>query len=422
MNSLPVEYDGAIDTLFINANLATMAGREPYGRMHEAALAVSRGKIVWLGESKGLPPALLSAAKTVEDVDGHWITPGLIDCHTHIVWGGTRADEFEKRLTGVSYAQIAREGGGILSTVKATRKASPDDLFSDASRRLASLMTEGVTTVEIKSGYGLDLNTEVKMLEVAHRLGVELEADVVPTFLGAHALPPEYKGRSDDYIDFICREVLPVVAKKNLAEFVDAFCETIGFTADQTHRVFTAAGRLGLGVKLHAEQLSDQGGAELAARFGACSADHLEYLSEKGARAMAAAGTVAVLLPGAFYYLGETRKPPVDRIRELRIPIAISTDCNPGSSPVGSILTIMNMACTLLDLTPEEALAGVTRHAAKALGIGDSKGTLSVGKQADLAVWDIASPAELAYGVGFNPCLGVIYRGKKVMSRSATGV
>ena len=408
------------DALWINAHLATMTPDRPYGGIGDAALAVSGGKIAWLGEMKNLPPEILSGAKQVFDVKGGWMTPGLIDCHTHLVYGGNRAREFEMRLQGVSYEEIARQGRGIRSTVAATRAADQATLFEQSAKRLLSLLAEGLTTVEIKSGYGLDLETEIKILRVAKLLGEKFPVTICPTYLGAHTLPPEFEGDSDGYIDYVCRDVLPKIASENLATAVDAFCEKIAFTPAQTEKVFKAALAHGLQVKLHAEQLSDQGGAALAAKYGALSADHLEYLSETGAQALAKSGTVAVLLPGAFYYLRESRTPPVDLLRRYRIPMAVSTDCNPGTSPVGSLLLMVNMACTLFRLTPEEALAGVTRHAAKALGLEARIGTLEVGKDADFVIWDISEPAELAYAVAFNSCRQVVRQGALMRSNTSS--
>ena len=385
----------------------------PYGAIEDGAIAVAGERIHWVGAQSSLP-ADIPAGVIVRSAGGRWVTPGLIDCHTHLVYGGDRAREFEQRLTGVSYEEIARQGGGIVSTVTATRAASEDQLLESAGRRLAALTAEGVTTVEIKSGYGLDSDTELKMLRAARRLGEAGGVDVVTSFLGAHALPAEYAGRGDSYIAFLCDEVMPRVAELGLADAVDGFCEGIGFTVAQMERVFETAKVLGLPVKLHAEQLSDLGGTALAARFGALSADHLEYVSESSIEAMVESGTVAVLLPGAFYYLRETRKPPVDLFRRHRVPIAIATDSNPGSSPVGSILLMLNMACTLFQMTPEEALAGVTRHAATALGRADAVGSLQAGMQADFVLWDIDHPAELSYRIGFNPCHQVIKAGKAV--------
>lgn len=405
------ERNESSQSVWVNAHLATMVPGSPYGAIENGAIAVSGKKIVWLGKSAEVPSEIKSRAKHVHDAQGRWITPGLVDCHTHLVYAGNRAREFELRLQGVSYEEIARQGGGIRSTVAATRAADEATLFQQSAKRLLSLMAEGVTTLEIKSGYGLDLETETRMLKVARLLGEKFPVTVCPTYLGAHALPPEFEGRSDAYIDFICRIVVPKLASENLATAVDAFCEKIAFTPDQTEKLFKAALEHGLRIKLHAEQLSDQGGAALAARYSALSADHLEHLSEGGARALAQSGTVAVLLPGAFYYLRETRMPPVGMMRRYGIPMAVSTDCNPGTSPVGSLLLTMNMACTLFRLTPEEALAGVTRHAAKALGLEGRIGTLERDKDADFVVWDISEPAELAYAVAFNPCGQVIRHG-----------
>ena len=348
------------------------------------------------------------------DAGGAWIAPGLIDCHTHAVYGGNRAAEFEQRLNGATYAEIAQAGGGIVSTVRATRQASVDDLVESALPRLRAIAAEGVTTVEIKSGYGLDTATERRMLQAARRIPDHVPVDVAATFLGAHALPPEFAGDADGYIDLVCREMIPAVAEAGEADAVDAFCETIGFTRDQTERVFRAARDHGLPVKLHAEQLSDLGGAALVAEYGGLSADHLEYAGEAGVRALAKAGTVAVLLPGAFYYLRETQLPPIDLFREHGVGMALATDCNPGSSPVTSLLLMLNMACTLFRLTPAEALAGVTREAARALGLQDRIGTLEPGKAADFALWDIGRPGELAYPAGFNPCRAVVKGGTVV--------
>ena len=400
------------DALWVNARLATMtAGGAPYGAIEDGAIAVREGRIDWVGAAVERPAG---NAAEVHDAAGRWLTPGLIDCHTHIVHGGERAREFELRLEGASYAEIARAGGGIVATVAQTHAAGEDALFDSAARRIAALRAEGVTTIEIKSGYGLDRDTEIKMLRVARRLGAALPIIVRTSFLGAHALPAEFAGRPGDYIGFVCDEVMPAVHAEGLADAVDAFCETIGFSLEETARVFAAARRLGLPVKLHAEQLSDQGGAALAARHGVLSADHLEYLSDDGVAALAGAGTVAVLLPGAFYFLRETRPPPIDALRAQGVPIAIASDANPGSSPVGSLLLMLNMACTLFRMTPEEALAGVTRNAARALGLADTHGTLEVGKAADFVLWDIARPAELAYRIGANPCHRVVQAGAVV--------
>ncbi len=400
------------DTLWVDVNLATMVdGGVPYGAVQDGAIGISAGRLVYVGPRNGLSGPPKKLATEVRNGQGRWITPGLIDCHTHLVYGGNRAHEFEQRLAGASYEEIAKAGGGIVSTVKATRGATEDQLLTSALGRLDRLLGEGVTTIEVKSGYGLDLATELKMLRVARQLGERRPVSVLTTLLGAHALPPEYAGRPDDYIGLVCREMIPAAAEAGLIDAVDAFCEIIGFSPEQTARVFDAAVAHDLPVKLHAEQLSDQGGAQLAARYGALSADHLEYVSMQGVEAMKRAGTVAVLLPGAFYILQEIRKPPIDTFRSLGVPMAVSTDCNPGSSPVTSLLLMLNMACVLFGLTIEEALAGVTRHAAQALGLSQSRGTLEVGKNADLAIWDIESPADLAYAVGANPLHEVVYAG-----------
>lgn len=396
------------DALWRGVHLATMAG-EGYGAVEHGAVAVAGGRIEWVGPESDLPAGVSAAAE--HDGGGAWLTPGLVDCHTHIVYAGNRSDEFEARLNGVPYEEIARRGGGIVSTMRATRAADEDTLLAASLPRVDSLLREGVTTLEIKSGYGLDTASEAKMLRVARRIGRERALRVRTTFLGAHALPPEYAGRADDYIDLVCREMLPRLVAEGLADAVDVFCERIGFTPAQTARVFDAAAAHGLPVKLHAEQLSDQGGAALVARHHGLSADHLEWLGDDGIAAMAAAGTVAVLLPGAFYFLRETRLPPVQALRDAGVPIAISTDCNPGTSPMPSLLAAMNMACTLFRLTPQEALAGATRHAATALGLGAELGTLEVGKAADFALWAIERPADLSYAMGFNPCRAVVQAG-----------
>ena len=410
------------DTLWINLRLATMAEAQPgpYGMLGEvgadAALAISNGRIAWLGTMEQLPD--YDAAKlTVCDGAGRWMTPGLIDCHTHLVYGGNRAAEFELRLTGVDYEEIARCGGGILSTVKATRQASEDELFQGAARRLQHFLDEGVTGIEIKSGYGLASDSELKMLRVARKLAEHFPVTVSTTFLGAHTLPPEYAD-GDAYIDFLCEELLPRVVQAGLADAVDIFCEGIGFDLAQTEKMLLAAQAQALPFKIHAEQLSNMGGAALAAKLGAISADHLEYLDAEGVAALKAAGTVAVLLPGAFYFLRETKLPPIAQLRAAGVPIAIASDCNPGSSPAESLLLMLNMACTLFQLTPQEALLGVTRHAAQALGWEESRGSLAVGKRADLALWDIEHPAELAYHLGRNPCRQVLWAGETVLENA----
>jgi imidazolonepropionase len=391
-----------------NARIATMRrGGAPYGAIENAAILIEDGRIAWVGPTGEAP-----GAEETADLGGRWVTPGLIDCHTHIVHGGNRAREFELRLEGASYEEIARAGGGILSTVTATRAASVDELVASALPRLDHLLAEGVTTIEIKSGYGLDLETEVKMLQAARRLGAERDVEVQASLLAAHAVPPEFKGDPDGYVRLVTDQIIPAVRKAGLADAVDGFCEGIAFSPDQIRRVFEKASGVDLPVKLHAEQLSDLKGAVLAAQFNALSADHLEYLQEDGVRAMAAAGTVAVLLPGAFYTLREKQLPPVDLFRRHGIPIAIATDCNPGSSPVTSLLLMLNMAATLFRLTPEEALAGVTRNAARALGLADEIGTVQCGRRADLAIFDIETPAELAYRCGFNPLFAVLREGR----------
>jgi imidazolonepropionase len=396
------------DRLFVNLHLATMQPGRHYGAIRDAALAVSGERIAWLGPRGELPRDL--AAREEHDGRGGWLTPGLVDCHTHLVYAGNRADEFEQRLSGASYEEIARAGGGIMATVRATRAATEDDLVAASAPRLRALAAEGVTTVEIKSGYGLEAFTELKQLRAARRLGELCAVDVRTTLLAAHALPPEYSGRADDYIEMVCREIVPAAAQAGLADAVDAFCERIGFSPAQTRRVFEAARAQGLRAKLHADQLSDSGGAALAAEFAALSADHLEHASEDGLAAMARAGTAAVLLPGAFYCLRETRQPPVAALREHGVAMAVSTDCNPGTSPATSLLLMLNMACTLFGLTPEEALAGATRCGALALGMAD-RGVLEAGRRADLALWAIGTPAELAYAVGGNPCVGIVRGG-----------
>lgn len=397
-------------TIWTNARLATMrASAAPYGAVEDGLIAEQDGRILWAGPRREAPSFV--ATRTI-DCAGRWITPGLIDCHTHLVFGGDRAHEFELRLGGASYEDIARAGGGIVSTVRATRAASEEDLFADADRRLSDFIAEGVTTIEIKSGYGLDIENETKQLRVARRLGRERPVQVTTTFLGAHAIPPEYTDRSDDYIDLVAGPMLEAIADQKLADAVDIFCEGIAFSPAQTERLFRAARAKKIPLKIHAEQLSNLGGAALAASFGALSADHLEYLDADGATAMAKAGTVAVLLPGAFYFIRETKKPPVELLRDRNIPIAIATDCNPGSSPLTSILLAMNMACTFFRLTPEEALAGCTRNAAQALGLSDEIGALEAGKSCDLAIWDIERPAELGYRIGANPLYARIWRGR----------
>ncbi|MFS2032617.1 imidazolonepropionase [Polaromonas sp. CT11-55] len=400
--------------LWTHCNAATLqaGAAQPYGLVEDAALVVDGENIAWVGPRTDLPADLLARCTKQHDAGGALITPGLIDCHTHLVYGGDRAYEFELRLNGVSYEEIARAGGGIASTVKATRAASAQQLQAQSETRLKQLLAEGVTTLEIKSGYGLALEHERKTLTVARALGRAHAVDIRTTFLGAHAVPAEFAGRTDAYVATVL-EMLPLLHAEGLVDAVDAFCERIAFSTAQTERVFAAAKALNIPVKLHAEQLSDSGGAQLAARYGALSCDHLEWLSPQGAQAMAAAGTVAVLLPGAFYFLRETKLPPVALLREQRVPMAISTDCNPGSSPCTSLLLMLNMACTLFRLTPEEALAGVTRHAAAALGLHD-RGQLAAGKRADFVLWGVQRPAELSYALGANPRLQTVFKGRLV--------
>jgi len=402
-------------TLFINVNLATMTdGSNSYGTTENAALAINDGKIAWLGKAVDLPEYDANTVKVI-DGQGKWLTPGLIDCHTHLVYGGNRANEFEMRLQGKSYQEIANAGGGIVSTVSATRKASEAELFAAALPRLTALHQQGVTSIEIKSGYGLDTENEIKMLKVASQLAEVLPVTVKRTFLGAHALPLEYKDKPDEYVDLVCHEMLPQVAKENLADAVDVFCEGIGFNLTQTERVFATAKNHGLPVKIHAEQLSNLGGSELAAKYNALSSDHIEFLDEVGIKAMKEADMVAVLLPGAFYFLRETQLPPMELLRKHQVPMAIATDSNPGSSPISNIQLMLNMGCTLFRLTPAEALAGVTCFGAKALGLSNQKGQLAVGFDADIAVWNIEQPAELCYQFGVNPLNELFIAGKKVL-------
>jgi imidazolonepropionase len=399
------------DVLFSGYHLITMnSGEGPFGLVRDGALVVRDGLIKWLG-----PADQIDAGQFRGEVipgNGRFLSPGLIDCHTHLIWGGSRADEWEMRLEGVSYEEIARRGGGILSTVAATRAASDEELFGQALRRLEYLIRGGVTTVEIKSGYGLDVATETRLLRIATRLRENMPVNIQRTFLGAHAVPTEYRGRADAYVDLVCGEMLDSVG--GLCDAVDVFCEGIGFSLAQTGRVLDAALNKGLAIKVHAEQLSLLGGAALAAEKHALSADHLEYLDEAGIRAMAAHGTVAVLLPGAFYFLRERQVPPIELLRKHNVPMAIATDANPGSSPVASLTLMMNMACTLFRLSPAESMAGVTRNAARALGMQDRTGMLKTGMQADLADWDIGSPAGIACGIGHNPCVAAWCKGVRV--------
>ncbi len=404
-------------TLWRGARLATLDGPTPWGWVDDGAMVSRDGLLHWVGPLATLPQALRDAVTVEHDLQGACVTPGLVDCHTHLVYGGERAAEFEMRLQGATYEEIARAGGGIRSTVKATRTATDEQLLASALRRAQALLAEGVTTIEVKSGYGLAAEHEARCLRAARRLAATLPVDVRTTYLAAHALPPEYEGRADDYIDALCGW-LPALHAEGLVDAVDAFCDRIGFTPAQTRRVFDAARALGLPVKLHAEQLSNQHGAALAAEYGALSCDHLEHLDEGGVRAMAAAGTVAVLLPGAYYFLRDTTLPPLALLREHGVPIAVATDHNPGSSPALSLQLMVHMACSLFRLTPEEAVRGVTQHAAQALGLQD-RGVLAVGRRADFTVWDLDHPRELAYWFGRNACR-VVVRGGEVMHRNTS--
>ena len=400
------------DRLWLGARLATLApSREGLGAIDRGALAVRGERIVFAGEESELPAALRNARETIR-CDGRWVTPGLIDCHTHLVHAGNRASEFELRLRGASYEEIARAGGGIASSVKALRTADEDEIVRQSLPRLDALLAEGVTTIEIKSGYGLDLPNERKSLVAAGRLGEQRSISVRRTFLGAHALPPEFAGDKAGYIEAIVTSLLPTLAREGLVDAVDGFCEGIAFSPDEIARVFTAARALGLPVKLHADQLSNLHGAALAARFGALSADHLEHTDEDGAAAMARAGTVAVILPGAYYFIRETHAPPIALFRKAGVAMAVATDCNPGTSPLTSILLAMNMAATLFRMTIDECIAGVTREAARALGLSAEVGTLEAGKSADLAIWNIDTPAELVYRLGFNPLHSRVWKGQ----------
>jgi imidazolonepropionase len=392
------------------SNLSIAAMVKGYGLIENGAVLIEYGKIAWAG------PASEAPSGKATNCGGRLLTPGLIDCHTHIVYGGNRANEFEQRLNGAAYADIAKAGGGIMSTVRATRAASEEELQASALQRLESLLSEGVTTIEVKSGYGLDVETEVKMLRVARKLGTLRPVDVKTTFLGAHTFPQEFKENHGGYVNIVCDQALPKIVSENLADAVDAFCEGIAFSVEETKSVFKAARAFGLPIKLHAEQLSNLGGAKLAARYQALSVDHIEYLDEEGVESIAKSGTVAVLLPGAFYYLREKQAPPVAALRNHNVPIAIATDLNPGSSPVHSLLTTMNMACVLFGLTPEEALLGVTVNAARALGLKD-RGTIAAGQKADLVLWDVERPGDLSYALGFNPLTAVIRNGEVIRGK-----
>lgn len=397
------------DLLLTDARIATMSAESGgYGVIEDAALGIADGRIAWVGPASEQPGHNVAETRSLQQ---RWVTPALIDCHTHLIFGGDRAAEYEQRLAGVSYEQIARDGGGILSTVRATREAEIDTLYDSALTRIRQLARSGVATVEIKSGYGLDVNSELKMLAIARNLGESSGISVQTSLLAAHTVPPEYAGRADDYIDLICQELLPEVRERDLADAVDAYCESIAFDAPQIAKLFRAAKDAGIAVKLHADQLSDGGGAELAAHFKALSADHLEYSSVAGVNAMAKAGTAAVLLPGAFLTLAETQKPPIDALRDAGVPIALATDCNPGTSPLCSITYAMALGSRLFGLTPEECLAGVTREAAQALGLAYDRGTLEAGKRADIAIWDVNHPRDLAYWMGTNPLNALLVGG-----------
>jgi imidazolonepropionase len=401
------------DQVWVGANIASMApGAGPYGGMRDAAIAVKQDRIAWIGPAVEARKHAKAAQVAVHEARGLWITPGLIDCHTHLVYGGNRVEEFEQRLNGASYEDIARAGGGILSTVNSTRAASSEQLYESAQLRLFRLMAEGVTTIEIKSGYGLDLPAERRMLQVAQQLGEKLPISVQKTFLGLHSLPPNFADRRQAFVDEVCGPWLNALTAAGLVDAVDGFCEDIAFSLAETEQLLNAAVKLGLRAHVHAGQLSDMGGAQLAAKYAALSADHLEFLSAAGVEALARAGTVAVLLPTAYFTLRQTTPPPITLMRAAGVAMAVATDSNPGTSPCTSILSAMNMACTLFGLTPQEALAGVTRNAAQALGVLGDVGTLEVGKRADLAFWRIERPAQLCYGIGANPCVGVLYRGK----------
>lgn len=402
------------DRIWLGADLATMAG-EDIGHVPDAALAIRAGRIAWVGTRRELDQ-LQWSADAVTEARGLWITPGFVECHTHLVYAGDRSHEFAARLRGVSYEEIARAGGGILSTVKATRAASEEELLMQSLPRAAALLSEGVTTLEIKSGYGLDLPNEMKMLRVARQIGEQLGIDVVRTFLGAHALPPEYANRQNDYVRHVCDVMLPAVASGRLADAADVFCERIAFTRVQTEQIFARARELGLALRLHADQLSDGGGGEIAARWQALSADHLEHTSAQSLRAMAQQGVVAGVLPGAFYFLRETQRPPIEQLRALGIPMAVSTDCNPGTSPVSSLLLAMNMACVLFGMDASEVLRGVTVHAARALGLAEDRGVLRVGSRADLAVWRLRHPEQLCAEVGVHRPAEVLVGGRQAVA------
>lgn len=404
---------GSWEDVWLNGALLTMQGGR-YSVVLEGAIAVRSGRVAWLGSRADLPADL--GGVRVHDLAGRWLSPALVDAHTHVVYAGDRCDEFEARLQGATYAQIAQRGGGIASTVRATRAASEEELFAQSLPRVRRMMQDGVGTLEVKSGYGLDVATEAKMLRVARRLGATLGLTVRTTFLGAHALAPEFAGRASDYVDEVCARMLPALHAEGLVDAVDVFCEYMAFDVFQTRQVFECAQSLGLPVKLHAEQLSDSNGAALVAQFGGLSADHLEYLSAAGIAALKSAGTVATLLPAAFYYLSETQLPPIEGLRLAGVPMAVATDCNPGTAPLLSLQSAMNMACVLFKLTPEEAWAGVTCHAARALGLGDSCGQLAVGMRADFALWQVGQPAQVCAMMGAQPCVGLVLGGRTVFA------
>lgn len=403
------------DLLLTNARIATMRGSGvPYGAIDNGAIAIKDGRIAWLGASDALPAGTAEAQRSL---DARWVTPALIDCHTHLVYGGDRAAEFEQRLGGAGYEDIARAGGGILATVRATRAATEESLLASATARAAALLRDGVATLEVKSGYGLELDSELKTLRVARAIGATTGQDIRTTLLAAHTVPPEYRDDADGYVDLVCKSVLPAAAEQGLVDAVDAYCERIAFSSKQVEKIFDCARRQRIPVKLHADQLSDGGGAALAARFGALSADHLEYTSPAGVDALAAAGTVAVLLPGAYVTLQETRPPPVELLRDRGVLMAVATDCNPGTSPLLSVREAMALACRVFGITPEEALAGATRNAAAALGLADDRGTLAVGKRADLAVWQIDHPRDLSYWLGSQPLADLFIAGQAATLR-----
>lgn len=400
------------DRLWIGGHLATLDPQlEGFGEIRDGALASRKGRIVWVGPEGELPSSPRECAREVLDLEGGWLTPGLVDCHTHLIFGGDRSGEFEARLKGASYEDIARAGGGIRTTLKATREASEDGLLRDAVPRFLTLSGEGVTTLEIKSGYGQDPDSELRMLRVARRLGKSPSVDVQTTLLAAHVLPQEYEGRREEFLEMVTEEMIPRAVTEGLADAIDAFCEDIAFSVKECREVLSAGKKAGLSVRIHADQLTDGGGAALAASLGALSADHLEYASEAGVRAMAKAGTTAVLLPGAFYTLREAQAPPVKAFRSVGVPMALATDMNPGSSPLNSILLAMNMGCTLFGLTPEEAFRGVTVNGAMALGLEGDRGTLEEGKKADLALWKVGHPRELSYWLGGKLCKGTVKNG-----------